>query len=134
MTRENETHNPASDAGRFSYEGLDRVIHEKARLGILASLAVHEDGLVFNDLKQLCSLTDGNLSRHLRVLSDAGLVKTRKTHRGPRAQTTCRLTSNGRLRFVEYIDVLESVISDAHSDAKAEKRRMGKYIVGLSRT
>ena len=73
---------PAGE-GRFSYEGLDRVMHEKARLGILASLAAHAGGLLFNDLKQLCSLTDGNLSRHLAVLSEAGLVETgreRKDH------------------------------------------------------
>ena len=60
MTRKNKTHKPASDEGRFSYDGLNRVIHEKARLGILASLAAHEDGLVFNDLKQLCSHNAGH--------------------------------------------------------------------------
>ena len=49
-------------SGRFAYDGLERVIHEKARLGILASLIAHPDGLLFNDLKDLCSLTDGNLS------------------------------------------------------------------------
>ena len=124
MTRKNKkkTHETAIDEGRFSYDGLDRVIHEKARLGILASLAAHENGLVFKDLKQLCSLTDGNLSRHLGVLSDAALVKTRRTNRGSRAQTTYRLTSNGRRRFVEYINVLESVVSDAHLDATTEER------------
>ncbi len=122
MTRKNKTHKTAPDEGRFSYGGLDRVIHEKARLGILASLAANEDGLVFNDLKQLCSLTDGNLSRHLVVLSEAGLVKTRKTNRGPRTQTTYRFTSNGRRRFVEYINVLENVVSDAQLGAEEEKR------------
>ena len=132
MTRKNRTHKPATEEGRFSYDGLDRVIHEKARLGILASLAAHEDGLVFNDLKQLCSLTDGNLSRHLVVLSDAGLVKTRKTHRGPRTQTTYRLTANGRRRFVEYINVLESVVSDAHLDAKAEEPSQAGPATGWS--
>ena len=66
---------PKSDAGEapFSYEGLDRVIHEKARLGVLASLMAHPKGLAFANLKQLCGLTDGNLSRHLQVLQDAGL-------------------------------------------------------------
>jgi hypothetical protein len=54
--------------GRFAYEGLDRVIHERARLSVLTSLITNPKGLIFNDLKQLCSLTDGNLSRHLRVL------------------------------------------------------------------
>lgn len=133
MTHKNKTNKPATNEGRFSYEGLDRVIHEKARLGILASLASHKEGLVFNDLKQLCSLTDGNLSRHLVVLSDAGLVKTRKTGRGPRAQTTYRLTASGRRRFAEYINVLEGVVSDAHLDAKTEKRSKTRASTRLSR-
>ena len=67
---------PSASTGRFSYEGLDRVLHEKARLGILASLAANPDGVLFNDLKQLCALTDGNLSRHLSVLHEAGLLET----------------------------------------------------------
>ena len=61
--------------GRFAYEGLDRVIHEKARLSIVTSLATHPGGLIFNDLKDLCALTDGNLSRHLQILSEAGLIR-----------------------------------------------------------
>ena len=52
-----------STEGRFAYEGLDRVIHERARLSILTSLVTNPKGLTFNDLKQLCALTDGNLSR-----------------------------------------------------------------------
>jgi DNA-binding transcriptional ArsR family regulator len=62
------------DSGRFAYEGLERAIHEKARLGILTSLATRREGLLFTELKALCSLTDGNLNRHLKVLQDAGLV------------------------------------------------------------
>ena len=108
-------------SGRFSYDGLDRVIHEKARLGILASLAAHGGGLLFNDLKQLCSLTDGNLSRHLSVLSEAGLVEIWKGQQGPRQQTMYRLTGAGRRRFGEYISVLESVVSDAHQKASKQE-------------
>ena len=93
--------------GRFSYEGLDRVMHEKARLGILASLAANSGGLLFNDLKEMCSLTDGNLSRHLTVLSDSGLVEIWKGTTGSRPQTMVRLTTDGRRRFAEYISVLE---------------------------
>src|SRR5215469_7557383 len=58
----------APNEGRFAYEGLDRVIHERARLSVLTSLITHPRGVTFGDLKQLCALTDGNLSRHLRVL------------------------------------------------------------------
>ena len=110
----------SAQAGRFSYEGLDRVIHEKARLGILASLAAHSGGLLFNDLKELCCLTDGNLSRHLSVLSEAGLVEIWKGQQGPR-QTMYRLTALGRTRFDKYISVLESVVSDAHQKASKQE-------------
>ena len=72
----------SKNAGRFSYQGLDRVMHEKARLGILASLAANANGLLFNDLKQLCTLTDGNLSRHLSVLSEAGVGRDLERQRG----------------------------------------------------
>ena len=64
--------------GRFAYEGLDRVLHEKARLGIMTSLVTRPEGLLFSDLKRLCALTDGNLSRHLEVLREAGLVEVWK--------------------------------------------------------
>ena len=118
MTRKRKTQKPPAGAGRFSYEGLDRVIHEKARLGILASLATHDGGLLFNDLKQLCSLTDGNLSRHLAVLSEARLVEIWKGKQGTRPQTLYRLTASGRRRFAEYISVLESVVADAQKDVQ----------------
>ncbi|HYT94616.1 MAG TPA: transcriptional regulator [Gemmataceae bacterium] len=102
-------------SGRYSYDGLDRVIHEKARLGIVTSLATHPNGLLFGDLKELCSLTDGNLSRHLQVLHEAGLVEVWKGWQGNRPQTLCRLTTDGRKRFLEYITVLENVVTDALS-------------------
>ena len=97
----------------FAYEGLDRVIHEKARLGVLTSLAGHSKGLSFADLKQLCGLTDGNLSRHLQVLQEAGLVEISKTFEGVRPLTTCRMTAEGRKRFLDYLAVLEKVVRDA---------------------
>ena len=90
----------------------------RARLGILASLAAHAGGLLFNDLKQLCSLTDGNLSRHLAVLSEAGLVDIWKGTSGPRPQTMYRLTASGRQRFADYISVLEKVVADARSETQ----------------
>jgi DNA-binding MarR family transcriptional regulator len=97
----------------FAYEGLDRAIHEKARLGLLTSLMVHPRGLGFGDLKQLCALTDGNLSRHLQVLQDAGLVEISKGYAGNRPLTQCRLTQAGRQRFLDYLAVLEQVVRDA---------------------
>ena len=82
-------------AGRFAYDGLDRVIHEKARLSVLTSLVAHPKGLVFGDLKQMCRLTDGNLSRHLQVLEEAGLIDIGKGYDHNRPQTVVRITSAG---------------------------------------
>ena len=65
--------------GRFAYDGLDRLLHEKARLGLMTCLASHPEGLLFNDLKDLCNLTDGNLSRHLQVLHQAQVVEIFKS-------------------------------------------------------
>jgi DNA-binding transcriptional ArsR family regulator len=121
-----------NSASPFAYEGLERVIHEKARLGILASLSTHSDGLAFSDLKQLCALTDGNLNRHLLVLQDAGLVEVRKASDGPRPQTLCKLTSQGRRRFVEYIGVLERVVEDALQAGQAEAAGTKPLREGLS--
>ena len=99
--------------GRFAYEGLDRVIHERARLSVLTSLVAHTKGLTFGDLKQLCSLTDGNLSRHLRVLEKAKLVEIVKGFDRNRPQTLCRISALGRKRYLDYLSTLEQVVRDA---------------------
>lgn len=98
---------------RFAYDGLDRVIHERARLSVLTSLMTHSRGVTFGDLKRLCALTDGNLNRHLQVLEEAKLVSIRKGIDGNRPQTLCLITATGRKRFVEYLSVLEQVLLDA---------------------
>ncbi len=105
------------DAGRFAYGGLERVIHERARLSILASLAAHDGGLLFNELKALCKLTDGNLSRQLSTLGEAGLVEVWKGTKNNRPQTRVNLTAAGRKRFADYIAELEAVVTDARSAA-----------------
>jgi DNA-binding MarR family transcriptional regulator len=108
--------NKSNDAP-FAYDGLDRIFHEKARLSILTSLVGQADGLPFAQLKQLCGLTDGNLSRHLQILQDAGLVSIHKGYEGNRPHTTCQLTENGRAKFADYLSVLEQVIKNALPDA-----------------
>jgi len=105
--------------GRFAYEGLDRVMHEKARLGLLTSLVAHPKGLAFADLKRLCELTDGNLSRHLQVLHEAGLVDVQKGYDQNRPQTICKITPSGRRRFLNYLAVLEQIVRDAAEAADA---------------
>ena len=106
-------------AGRYAYDGLERVFHEKARLGIMTSLVSAPRGLIFADLKGFCQLTDGNLSRHLQVLHEAGFVEIVKGYHKNRPQTLCRITQKGRRRFLEYINVLESVVNDAMNAARS---------------
>ena len=111
--------------GRYAYEGLERSLHEKARLGILTSLLARPEGLLFTELRSLCDLTDGNLSRHLQVLHEGGLVALDKRSDQGRPQTRYRLTEAGRYRFLAYLGELERVIRDA-SSAQAEAARRGQ--------
>jgi len=111
---------PPSSEGRFAYEGLDRVIHERARLSVLTSLITNPKGLAFGDLKQLCALTDGNLNRHLRVLEESKLVEIVKKIDRNRPLTICRITATGRARFVEYLSTLEQVVQDAAQSTEEE--------------
>ena len=123
---------PKAPSGRFAYEGLDRVIHEKARLSVLTSLAAHPKGLVFGTLKQMCGLTDGNLSRHLQVLEEAGLIAIEKGYDHNRPQTICRITAQGRHRYLDYLKVLEQVVRDAASAAKAAGKTAAPRTVATS--
>lgn len=99
--------------GRFAFDGLDRLLHEKSRLSILTSLADHPKGLSFTELRELCGMTDGNLSRHVQILEEGGLLSVTKGFEGRRPLTTCRLTDEGRARFSDYLGVLEDVLRSA---------------------
>jgi DNA-binding MarR family transcriptional regulator len=109
--------------GRFAYDGLDRTLHEKARLGILTALVTRRDGLAFTDLARLCSLTEGNLSRHLDVLAADGLVEITKAFANRRPLTTCKLTAAGRKRFREYLKQLERVLRDAAEEVSPARAK-----------
>ena len=109
----NPTRPTVAIPGEFAYEGLDRVMHEKARLGILTSLMNWPDGLAFGDLRSLCALTDGNLNRHLQALNEAGLIEINKGQRANYPQTLVKITTAGRTRFAEYLQELERVIANA---------------------
>lgn len=118
---------PRDEQAPFAYAGLDRVLHEKARLGILTALASHAEGVSFVALKGLCNLTDGNLARHLQVLEECGLVSVRKKREGRRSVSSVRLLAEGRRQFERYLEELERVIRDARQAeaAPAARRRPG---------
>jgi DNA-binding MarR family transcriptional regulator len=107
------------EAGQYAYAGLDRVIHERARLSILTSLVAHPRGLVFGDLRRLCDLSDGNLSRHLQVLQAPGFVEVIKSFHKNRPQTMVQVTAAGRAAYLAYLAELEQVVRDAAAAMKA---------------
>ncbi len=97
-----------ADAAAAAAE-LDRIIHERIRLGILSALAVTET-LSFNDLKQMLETTDGNLSVHARKLEEAGYVLCEKSFAGRIPRTEFRITPGGRRALQRYLDHMEALI------------------------
>ena len=91
---------------------LDRVIHERARLGIVSALAA-APSLTFNDLKRVLDATDGNLSVHARKLEDAGYVTCTKSFDGRVPRTEYALTAAGRAALTRYLDHMEALIAAA---------------------
>ncbi len=98
---------------------LDKLIHERLRLGIVTALAVHEK-LSFNDLKALLRTTDGNLSVHARKLEDAGYLHCTKTFEGRMPRSEYTLTRAGRVGLDRYLTHMEAIIKAARSAAPEE--------------
>lgn len=90
-------------------EELDRLIHERMRLGIVSALAVN-DSLSFSDLKKLMGTTDGNLSVHARKLEEAEYIACKKSFEGRMPRTQYRLTASGRSALERYLDHMEALI------------------------
>jgi DNA-binding HxlR family transcriptional regulator len=88
---------------------LDRLIHERLRLGILSALSVNQS-LTFNELKKLLDTTDGNLSVHARKLEEADYVSCTKSFEGRVPRTEYRLTAAGRKALERYMDHMEALI------------------------
>jgi DNA-binding MarR family transcriptional regulator len=98
--------------GKAPAEGplaLDRLIHERLRLGILSALAVNES-LSFNDLKKLMQTTDGNLSVHARKLEEAGYIACAKSFEGRMPKTEYTISASGRRALERYLDHMEALI------------------------
>lgn len=93
-------------------ETLDRLIHERIRLGIVAALAA-EEGMSFADLKQVLKTSDGNLSVHARKLEDAGYIRVLKGFEDRRPKTEYRLTPKGRRALETYLEQMEAILNEA---------------------
>ncbi|MGB2887451.1 MAG: transcriptional regulator [Candidatus Acidiferrales bacterium] len=99
----------ATGSAESSAVALDRLIHERTRLGIVSALAVNP-ALRFGELKQLLGTTDGNLSVHARKLEDAGYIACAKSFAGRLPKTEFRLTAAGRRALERYLDHMEALI------------------------
>jgi DNA-binding transcriptional ArsR family regulator len=107
------------------YAHLERIFHEPGRLTIMSDLLGASKGLTFTELKKNSNLTDGNLSRHLKVLEKANAVTINKTFVKNRPQTTVALSKRGRKDFLAYLQALEAVLLDAASKVEPVEARKG---------
>ncbi len=113
-------------SAREALEDIDRVFHEKARLGIMTTIIGSPDGMNFNELKELCDLTDGNLNRHLKVLVDTAVLSVRKTGQGRNTNSHYKLTTKGRGAFEKYLSALEAILNEAKKSAEHRKQPSSK--------
>ena len=97
----------------IQWNELEKKFHEPARLALVTTLCETADGFGFQELKSRCGMTDGNLSRHLKVLEEGGVVTQHKAGKGRRARTLVVLTPEGREAFLEYLQTLEGVLNGA---------------------
>ena len=116
------------------YEALERIFHEPNRLAIMSSLCAAEKGITFNDLKETCSLTDGNLNRHLKVLEEADAIKTEKKFVDLKPRTTICISKKGLDRFNEYLTALEDVLAKARRALPIEQRKAFPLTAGRTVT
>lgn len=111
---------------------LERIFHEPSRMTILSALCAADEPLSFPALKSLSGLTDGNLSRHLKALEEAGVIRIRKTFVGVKPRTTITLTEKGLKRFDEYLSALADVLKKARQ-SMAPDRAMARAMPGAGR-
>lgn len=113
-------------ASEKPHEALEKLFHEPNRLAILSALCAADSGLPFVELRDACGLTDGNLNRHLKVLEEAGVIRTAKKFVDDKPRTTVHLSREGLQRFQEYLEALETVLKQAHKALPAAaKARAG---------
>ena len=105
---------PQSAKANHPAHSLDRLIHERMRLGIISALAANES-LTFNDLKKLMHTTDGNLSVHARKLEDGGYIACTKSFEGRLPKTEYKLTANGKRALENYVSHMETLIKQVRS-------------------
>jgi DNA-binding transcriptional ArsR family regulator len=100
---------------------LEKIFHEPSRLAIMSALCTAPDGVAFSELKTTCDLTDGNLNRHLKVLTESKVVRVKKTFVNDKPRTTLFITTKGLDRFNDYLEALADVMKHARKALPKEK-------------
>jgi DNA-binding HxlR family transcriptional regulator len=106
------------------YSGLKKIFHEPSRLAIMSVLSGSIEPVTFVQLKEECELTDGNLSSHLKMLVDAGVVQMKKSNVNSKPRTEIFLTEDGRNSFIDYLKALEEVLKNAAEAISADNKNV----------
>ena len=124
LARTREENVPRQTKAPEALPDLDRLIHERIRLGIISALAANSNSsLSFNDLKRLLKTTDGNLSVHARKLEDAGYIACTKSFEGRMPKTEYALTAAGRRALEKYLNHMEALIHAMRTPDDSGKER-----------
>jgi DNA-binding transcriptional ArsR family regulator len=111
-------------------QALERLFHEPNRLAILSALCAADQPLTFTELRDACSLTDGNLNRHLVALEEAGVVAIDKQFVERKPRTTVRMTTSGLARFRSYLDTLAEMLAETRAALPAHAPQRGTHKTG----
>lgn len=103
-------------------ELLEKIFHEPNRLSIMSVLCAADKGMSFNEIKEACGLTDGNLSRHLKALEESGAIAITKKFVDNKPRTTVSISASGLERFNEYLSALSEILNKAKKSLKFEKK------------
>ncbi len=113
------------------YSGLERIFHEPSRLAIISALCASDGTLSFNQLKDECNLTFGNISSHLKTLGEAGIIQIQKSFVNNKPHTKVSITDKGRDRFIEYLKTLENVLKKAAKAVQNSNENISFPLSGL---
>ncbi len=101
---------------------LEKIFHEPNRLSIMSALCASDKGISFNEIREACGLTDGNLSRHLKALDESGAIVITKKFVDNKPRTTVSISPSGIERFHEYLTALAEILNKARKSLKPEKK------------
>jgi DNA-binding MarR family transcriptional regulator len=113
------------------YTGLKRIFHEPSRMAIISALC-REETLTFNQLKEECELTFGNLSSHLKILKDAEIIKIHKEFVNNKPSTSVSITEAGKEQFLQYLKALEDVLKKAAEAVTSEKVKSNDSLFSIN--